>query len=225
LLRRLPRWLWFLELLHCDWIWLRIHELWLPEAWAKLVRYCGGNTHHGFLLLNSSNVLLGFWAPFGAMTSSVILAVEVGISWVMVCEFRGSSSPSSSPACKTSSCAWSVVLIGVRVFHVIYVSWILELRCPRHSSIALSCSISFSNPSTVIFIRHDVFFKFMKKFINYFGFLSCQRRSCRSWSQTLDQSLYCCFIIHFGNLGYLLLESSYKVLQWLSIFLLVVVQI
>jgi hypothetical protein len=24
LLRRLPRWLWLLELLHCDWIWLRL---------------------------------------------------------------------------------------------------------------------------------------------------------------------------------------------------------
>jgi hypothetical protein len=79
-LQRLPRWLWLLELLHCDWIWLRIHELWLLEAWAKLVWHCGGNTHHGFLFLNFSNVLLGFWAPFGAMTSSVILAVEVWIS-------------------------------------------------------------------------------------------------------------------------------------------------
>jgi hypothetical protein len=50
----------------------------------------------------------------------------------------------------------------------------LELRCPRHPSIALSCFISFHNPSTVIFIRHDVLFKFMKKFIDCFGFLSCQ---------------------------------------------------
>jgi hypothetical protein len=208
--------LWLLELLYCDWIWLRIHELWLPEAWAKLVWYCGGNTHHGFLLLNSSNVLLGFWAPYGAMTSSVILAVEVWISWVMVCEFRGSSSPSPSPSpspgCKGSSCAWSIVLIGLGIFHVIDVSWILELRSPRHFSIALSCFISFGNPSAVIFIRHDVFFKFMKKFINCFGFLSCQMRSCQSWSQTLDQRLYCCFIIRFGNLGSLLHEPYYKVL-------------
>jgi hypothetical protein len=68
----------------------------------------------------------------------------------------------------------------------------LELRCPRHSSVALSCFISFGNPSPVIFIRHDVFFKFMKNFIDCFGFLSCQMRSCRSWSQTLDQCLYYC---------------------------------
>jgi hypothetical protein len=77
----------------------------------------------------------------------------------------------------------------------------------------------------VIFIRHDVFFKFMKKFINCFDFLSCQMRSCRSWSQTLDQRLYCCFIIHFRDLGSLLHEPSYKVVQWLSVFLLAVVQI
>jgi hypothetical protein len=159
-------------LLHCDWTWLRIHELWLPEAWAKLIWHCGGDTHHGFLLLNSSNVLLGFWAPFGAMTSSVILAVEVWISWVMVCELWGSSSPSPSPSlwCKSSSCAWSIVLIGLGIFHVIDISWILELRYPRHFSVALSCFILFSDSSAVIFVKHDVFFKFMKKFINCFGF-------------------------------------------------------
>jgi hypothetical protein len=39
LLRRLPGWLRLLKLLHCGWIWLRIHELWLPEVWAKLVRH------------------------------------------------------------------------------------------------------------------------------------------------------------------------------------------
>jgi hypothetical protein len=37
--------------------------------------------------------------------------------------------------------------------------------------------------------------------------------------------LDCCFIIHFGNLGSLLHEPSYKVPQWLSVFLLAVVQI
>jgi hypothetical protein len=198
---------------------LRIHKPWLPEAWTKLVWHCGGNTYHGFLLMNSSNVLLGFWAPFGAMTSSVIFAIEVWISWVMVCEFRGSSSP--SPECKFSSCAWSVILIGLGIFHIIDVSWILEQRSPRYFSVALSFFISFGNPSVVIFIRHDVFFKFM----NCFGFLSCQMRSCWSWSQTLDQRLYCCFIIRFGNLGSLLHESSYIVPQWLSVFLLAVVQI
>jgi hypothetical protein len=128
-------------LLHCDWIWLRIHKLWLPEVRAKLVRYWGGDTHHCLLLLNSSNILLGFWAPFGAMSSSVILTVEVWISWVVVCEFQGSSSPSPSPRCKSSSCAWSVVLIGLRIFHIVDVSQILGLRSPRHFSIALSCFV------------------------------------------------------------------------------------
>jgi hypothetical protein len=37
--------------------------------------------------------------------------------------------------------------------------------------------------------------------------------------------LYCCFIIRFGNLGFLLHEPSYKVLQWVSIFLLAVIQV
>jgi hypothetical protein len=37
--------------------------------------------------------------------------------------------------------------------------------------------------------------------------------------------LNCCFIICFGNLGSLLHEPSYEVLQWLSVFLLAVVQI
>jgi hypothetical protein len=222
LLRRLPRWL---DLLHCDWTWLRIDELWLPEAWAKLIWHFGGNTHHGFLLLNSSNVLLGFWVPFGAMTSSVILVVKVWISWVMVCELRGSSSSSPSSGCKVSSCAWSFVLIGLGIFHVIDVSWVLELRYPDHFSVALSCFISFSNSSPMIIVGHDVFFKFTKKFINCFGFLSCEMRSCRSWSRTLDQCLNCCFIIRFGNMQPLLHESSYVIPQWLSVFLLVVVEI
>jgi hypothetical protein len=87
LLRRLPRWLWLLELLHCDWIWLRTHELWLLEAWAKLVQHCGGNVHHGFLLLDSDYVLLSFWAHFGAMASSMILAMEVWVFWVMILNF------------------------------------------------------------------------------------------------------------------------------------------
>jgi hypothetical protein len=38
-LRGLSRWLWLLELLHCNWTWLRVHELWLPEIRAKLVRH------------------------------------------------------------------------------------------------------------------------------------------------------------------------------------------
>jgi hypothetical protein len=39
LLRGLPRWMWLLKLLHRNWTWLRVHELWLPEIRAKLVRH------------------------------------------------------------------------------------------------------------------------------------------------------------------------------------------
>jgi hypothetical protein len=36
--------------------------------------------------------------------------------------------------------------------------WVLEVRSPRRSSVALPCLISFGNSSTVIFVGHDVFF-------------------------------------------------------------------
>jgi hypothetical protein len=42
----------------------------------------------------------------------------------------------------------------------------------------------------VIFIKHDVFFKFMKKFINCFGFLSCQMRS-----KTGQQRFSACIVV------------------------------
>jgi hypothetical protein len=61
-----------------------------------LVRHWGCDAHHCLLLMNSCDILLGFWAPFGAMPSSVILAIEVRISWIAICESRGSSPPSSS---------------------------------------------------------------------------------------------------------------------------------
>jgi hypothetical protein len=108
------------------------------------------------------------------MSSSVILAIKVRIPWIVLFEFRGSSSPSPSPGCKSSSSAWYVVLIGLRIFHVVDVSQILGLRSPRHFSIALSCFVSFSYSSAIIVIGQDVLFRFMKKFINCLGFLSCQ---------------------------------------------------
>jgi hypothetical protein len=48
------------------------------------------------------------------------------------------------------------------------------LRSPRHFSIALSFFVSFRYSSAMIVIRQDVLFKFMKKFINCLGFISCQ---------------------------------------------------
>jgi hypothetical protein len=83
------------------------------------------------------------------MASSMILAVEVWIFWVMILNFRGSSSPSSSPRCMTSSCAWSIVLIELRVFHVVDVSWGLKVRSPSYSSVALPCFISLGNSSSM----------------------------------------------------------------------------
>jgi hypothetical protein len=126
--------------------------------------------------------------------------------WVSRC-----SSPFPAPGCESSSCVWSVVLNGLRIFHIVDVSRVLELRFPRHFSVSLSCFISFSNSSAVIIIGHDVLFKFMEKFINCFGFLSWQMWSCWSWSQTLDQCVDRSFIIRFRNLGSLLNESSYEV--------------
>jgi hypothetical protein len=185
--------------------------VWLPEVRAKLVRHCECDARHCLLLLNHGNILLGFWAPFCAMSSSVILAVEVRISWIVVCELRGSSFPSPSSGCKSSSSAWCVVLIGLRIFHIVDVSWILGLRSPCHFSIALSCFVSFSCSSAMIVMRQDVLFKFLKKFIDCLGFLSCQVRGCWSWSQTLDQCLDRCFVIRLENLGSLLHESYYEV--------------
>jgi hypothetical protein len=56
----LPGWLLLLKLLHCNWVWLIIHEVWLPEVRAKLVRHWGGDAHYCLLLLNPGNILLGF---------------------------------------------------------------------------------------------------------------------------------------------------------------------
>jgi hypothetical protein len=104
-------------------------------------------------LLNSRDVLLGFWAPFGAMSSSMIVTIEVRVSWVVIRESRGSSSSSPSSGCKSSSCAWSVVLVRLRISHVVDISWILRLRSPSHFSIALSRFISFIHSSVMIIIR------------------------------------------------------------------------
>jgi hypothetical protein len=167
-------------MLHCNWIWLRIHKVRLPEVRTKMVWHCGGDAHHCFLLLNPGDILFGFWAPFGAMSSSVILPVEVRISWIVVREFWGSSSSSPSPRSKSSSCSWSIVLVGLRIFYVVDVSRILRLRSPSHFSIALSRFILLSHSSAMIIIRQDVLFKFIKKFINCLWLFSCQVRS--GWS-------------------------------------------
>jgi hypothetical protein len=63
----------------------------------------------------------------------------------------------------------------------------------------------------MIIIGQDVFFQFMKKFINRLGFLSRQMRSHWFWSQTFDQFLDRCFVIGFWDLGSLLHESSHEV--------------
>jgi hypothetical protein len=153
----------------------------------------------------------------------MILTIEVRVFWVMIRESRGSSSP--SPGCESSSCAWSAVLVRLRIFHIVNVSWILGLWSPSHFSASLPCFISLGHSFAMIIIGQDVFFKFMKKIFNYLRFLSCQMRSCWSWSQTFNQCFDCCFVIGFWDLGSLLHESSHEVPQWLSVFLLAVVQI
>jgi hypothetical protein len=71
----------------------------------------GCDAHHWFLLLNSRDVLLGFSAPFDAMSSSMILTIEVRVSWVVIHESRGSSSFSlplgANPPLVTGLLFWS----------------------------------------------------------------------------------------------------------------------
>jgi hypothetical protein len=85
------------------------------------------------------------------------------------------------------------------------------LGSPSHLSVALSGFISFSHSSAMIIIGQDVFFEFMKKFINCLWLLSCQVRSCWSWSQALDQCFDRCFVIRLRNLVSLLHEPSHEV--------------
>jgi hypothetical protein len=184
--RGLPWWLWLLKLLHCDWTWLRVHELWLPEVRAKLIRHWGCDAHQSFLLLNSCHVLLGFWAAFSAVSSSMILTIELRVLWVVIRESWGSYSSSPSPWCESSSCARPAVLVRMRIFHIVDVSWILGLCSPSHFSVALSCFISFGHSFVMIIIGQDVLFQLMKKFLNRLRFLSRQMRSYWSWSQTFD---------------------------------------
>jgi hypothetical protein len=116
-------------------------------------------------------------------------------------------------------------LVGLRIFHIVDVSRILGLCPPSHFSVALPCFISFGHSFAMVIIGQDVFFQFMKEFFNRLGFLSCQMRSCWSWGQTFDQCLDRCFVISFWDLGSLLHESSHEIPQWLSVFLLAVIQI
>jgi hypothetical protein len=129
--------------------------LWLLEVRAKLIRHWGCDAHQSFLLLNSCYVRLGLWAPFSAVSSSMILTIEVQVFWVVIRESRGSSSP--SPGCKSSSCAWSAVLVRLRIFHIVDVSWILWLWSPSHFLVALSCFISLGRSFAMIIIGQDVF--------------------------------------------------------------------
>jgi hypothetical protein len=99
----LPWWLWMLKLLQGDRTWLRVHELWLPEIRANLVRHWG------------CDVLLGFWAPFSVVPSSMILTVEVQVPWIVIRESWRSSSSSPSSRSKSSARAWSTALVRLRI--------------------------------------------------------------------------------------------------------------
>jgi hypothetical protein len=111
-------------------------------------------------LLNSRDVLLGFWTPFSVVPSSMILTIELWVPWIVIREpwSSSSSSPSSSSRCESSSRALSTVLVRRRIFHVVDVSWILGLWSPCHFYVALSCFISFGHSSAMIIIGQDIFF-------------------------------------------------------------------
>jgi hypothetical protein len=101
----------------------------------------------------------------------------------------------------------------------------LELWSPGRFSVALSRFISFCHSFAMIIIRQNVFFKFVKEFLNCPGFLSREMRSCWPWGQTFDQCLDRCFVIGLWDLRPLLHEPSHEVSQRFSVFLFAVVQV
>jgi hypothetical protein len=131
----------------------------------------------------------------------------------MIREPQGSSSSFPSSRREPSYSAGSAVLVGLWIFHIVNISWIPGLCSPGHFSVALSGFVSFGYSFAMIIIRQDVFFQFMKKFLNRLGFLSSQMRSCWSLGQTLDLRIDRFSFISFWDLGSLLHESSHKVPQ------------
>jgi hypothetical protein len=71
---------------------------------------------------------------------------------------RGSSSSSPSSRCEPSSCTRSVVLVRLRIFHIVDISWILGLHSPGHFSVALLGFISFIHSFVMIIIGQDILF-------------------------------------------------------------------
>jgi hypothetical protein len=111
-----------------------------------------------FFLLNSRDILFGFWASFSTVPSSMILTIEVQVPCLVIRMSWRSSSSFPYSRCESSSCAWSTVLVRLRIFHVVDVSWILGLWSPCHFSVALSCFILFGHSSAMIIIGQNVFF-------------------------------------------------------------------
>jgi hypothetical protein len=85
------------------------------------------------------------------------MLINVFSYWILA-KSRGSSSSSPSSGCEPSSCTRSVVLVRLRIFHIVDISWILGLRSPGHLSVALPSFISFSHSFAMIIIRQDVLF-------------------------------------------------------------------
>jgi hypothetical protein len=63
------------------------------------------------------------------VSSAVIDTVKIWISWVVICDSRRSS----SSWCETYSCTWFAVLIELRTFDIVDVSWVLRMRFPCYS--------------------------------------------------------------------------------------------
>jgi hypothetical protein len=100
----------------------------------------------------------------------MILAIEVGIFWVMVCESRGSSSSPPSSGIEPSPGAWSVALFGLWVSDVVDISRMLGWCPPCHFSVAPSCLVSLGYSLAMVIVGQNVLFQFVKKFFNRLGF-------------------------------------------------------
>jgi hypothetical protein len=77
----------------------------------------------------------------------------------------------------------------------------------------------------MVFIRLNVFFRFVKEFVNAFRLLSGLSARLLALESDLGSALVLLFCHLLPGFESLLYESSYEVPQWLSVFLFAIVQI
>jgi hypothetical protein len=92
----------------------------------------------------------------------MILAIEVGISWVVVRKVWGSSSSPPSSLTESSPGTWPAFLLLLRISNIVHISRMLGWCPPGHISAALSCLVSFGYSLAVVIIRQDVILQFPK---------------------------------------------------------------